>query len=83
MKAQILACLLHRVLFPSRNADENSDSVSRNHLMMMQLLWDRHQVQLRELSLNSGSWVIVKDVHTNVGRLARVFVLDPIEFQKS
>lgn len=43
---------------------------------------------LRELSLTSGSWVIVKDVHTNVWRLARVFVLDPpdkksIEFHKS
>lgn len=43
---------------------------------------------LRELSLTSGSWVIVKDVHTNVGRLARVLVLDPpdkksIEVHKS
>jgi len=27
MKVQILACLLYRVLFPSRNADESSDSV--------------------------------------------------------
>lgn len=43
---------------------------------------------LRDLSLTSGSWVIVKDVHTNVGRLARALVLDPpdkksIEFHKS
>ncbi|XP_057837642.1 peroxisomal ATPase PEX6 isoform X1 [Cryptomeria japonica] len=32
---------------------------------------------LRELSLTSGSLVIVKDAHTNLGRLARVLVLDP------
>ncbi|KAH9329780.1 hypothetical protein KI387_001888, partial [Taxus chinensis] len=33
--------------------------------------------RLRELSLTSGSRVIVKDAHTNMGRLARILVLDP------
>jgi len=88
MKVQILACLLYRVLFPSRNADESSDSVFKEAPYDDAAIVGLTSSTLRELSLNPGSWVIVKDVHTNVG-LARVFVLNPpdkkksIEFHKS
>lgn len=38
---------------------------------------------LRDLTLSSGSWVLIRNLITNVGRPARVIVLDPPEIQKS
>ena len=69
MKVQILACILYRVLLPSRNVDESSDSVFKEAPYDDAAIVGLASSTLRELSLNSGSWVIVKDVHTNVGDL--------------
>ncbi|KAG0585679.1 hypothetical protein KC19_2G029300 [Ceratodon purpureus] len=38
---------------------------------------------LRDLTLSSGSWVLVRNLITNVGRPARVIVLDPPEIQSA
>ena len=69
MKVLVLACLLYRVLLPSGNVDESSGSMLKETPYDVVAIVGLASNTLRELSLNSGSWVIVKDVHTNVGDL--------------
>ena len=54
MKVRILACLLYRVLFPSRNVDESSGSMFKETPYDDVAIVGLSSNTLRELSLNSA-----------------------------